>query len=67
KHPERYEKLIKTGEAVVKDPAFKKAVLKAKLPWNLIKYGSPADCAAYAKEIMAVGKDFAGLMSSKKQ
>jgi len=67
KHPDRYAKLIATGKAVIEDPDFKKAVLKAKLPWNLIKWGTPEDCAAYAKEIMSVGKDFSDLMSSKKK
>jgi len=64
--PMRGGELIATGKAVIEDPDFKKAVLKAKLPWNLIKYGTPEDCAAYAKDIMAVGRDFASLMSSKK-
>ena len=67
KHPDRYAKLIATGKATIEDPDFKKAVLKAKLPWNLIKWGTPEDCAAYAKDIMAVGRDFADLMSSKKK
>jgi len=65
KHPDRFKKLVATGEQVINDPDFRKATKKAKLPWNLIKWGSPEDCAKYAAEIMAIGAQYRSMMKGK--
>jgi putative tricarboxylic transport membrane protein len=62
KHPEKFEKLISTGKKVFKDPAFRAAVEKIGVPWEVISYGSPEDCAEDAKRIMEMGREFSHLM-----
>jgi putative tricarboxylic transport membrane protein len=62
KHPERVALLQSTLDKVFADPDFKKAVKKAKLPWELISPGNAADCAKYVKNITAIGTEFRDLM-----
>jgi putative tricarboxylic transport membrane protein len=65
KHPDRFKVLQETAKQVFTDPDFKKAVIKAKAPWPFINYGGPEECAAYVKEITAIGNEFKGLLSGK--
>ena len=65
KHPDRYKVLTDSVPKVFADPEYKKAVLKTKAPWELIKYGKPEDCAAYVKNITAVGEQYKDLLTGK--
>lgn len=65
KHPDRFKVLQDTAAKVFKDPDFKAAVEKAKAPWELIQYGDAKECAAYAKNIMAIGEQYKDLLSGK--
>jgi hypothetical protein len=64
KHPDRYQKLLDSAHLVFTDPAFKEAVIKAKAPWSLItpRHGR-AECQAYVDNIMAVGREYKGLLT----
>ena len=66
KYPERFKILNKSLKRVYSDPAYKKAVLKTKAPWENIQYGSPKVCADYAKSIAAIGKEFKSFLTGKK-
>ncbi|MDA0655356.1 MAG: tripartite tricarboxylate transporter substrate-binding protein [Proteobacteria bacterium] len=69
KYPDRFKILQETAKQVFSDPDFKKAVIKAKAPWELIDYGGLAECEAYVKNITAIGNEFKDLLSgmSKKK
>ena len=66
KHPDRFKVLTDTMKKVYSDPAYKKAVLKSKAPWEYIAYGGPEECAKYAKAISEIGKDYKELLTGKK-
>jgi tripartite-type tricarboxylate transporter receptor subunit TctC len=66
KHPDRYQILTDTLKKVYSDPDYKVAVEKTKAPWEFIKYGSPEDCATYAKNITTIGEEFKDLLTGKK-
>ena len=65
KHPDRFKLLTDTLAKVYTDPAYKKAVLKTKAPWELIRHGTPEDCAAYVKNITAIGEQYKDLLTGK--
>ncbi len=65
KHPDRFKVLTDTLQKVYTDPAYKKAILKTKAPWEYIGYGDAAACAKYVKEITAVGEQFKSLLTGK--
>ena len=67
KHPDRFKVLNDTMVKVFDDPDYKKAVLKTKAPWENIRYGDAAACAAYVKDITAIGERFKSLMTGKKK
>lgn len=62
KHPDRYERLVKTGMAVFADPAYKAAVIKAKAPWSMITPGGKDECKAYADNITRLGNEYRDLL-----
>jgi tripartite-type tricarboxylate transporter receptor subunit TctC len=62
KYPEQFEMLVSTGKKVFEDPAFRAAVEKIKVPWEIISYGSPEDCARDAKNILAIGREYSHLL-----
>lgn len=65
KHPDRFKILNDTVQKVFTDPAYKKAVVKTKAPWELIKYGNADACAAYVKNITAIGQEYKDLLTGK--
>ncbi|HIF79446.1 MAG TPA: hypothetical protein EYQ05_02545 [Gammaproteobacteria bacterium] len=65
KYPDRYEVLTETLLKVFDDPDYKAAVIKTKAPWELIRYGNPAECAAYARAMTEIGKDYKDLLTGK--
>jgi len=65
KHPDRYKVLVDTLKKVYTDPAYKKAILKTKAPWEYIQYGGPEVCAKYTAEITAVGEQFKSLLTGR--
>ena len=65
KYPERYQLLTDTLKKVYTDPAYKEAVIKTKAAWEFIGYGSPEDCAKYAKSITAIGEEYKDLLTGK--
>jgi putative tricarboxylic transport membrane protein len=65
KHPDRFKVLTDTMQKVYTDPDYKKAVLKAKAPWEYIRYGDVAECARYAKAITEIGKEYRELLTGK--
>jgi putative tricarboxylic transport membrane protein len=58
KHPDRMKILEDTLRKVVETEAYKKAVVKAKAPLELISAGGPAECAEYVKNITAIGEEY---------
>jgi len=66
KNPENFKILEDTLKKVFPDPAFKKAYLKTKSPWEFVGYRSPEQAAEYAKGIAQVGTEFKELLSGKK-
>jgi putative tricarboxylic transport membrane protein len=64
-HPKEFEMLLSSGKKVFSDPAFRKAVEKVGIPWEIISHGSPEQCAEDAKKILAIGREFAGLLTGK--
>ena len=67
KYPDRFKVLNDSLVKVFADPAYKKAVKKTKAPWENIRYGDAEACAAYVKDITAVGERFKGLITGKKK
>ena len=65
KYPERYQLLTDTLKKVYTDPAYKEAVIKTKAAWEFIRYGSPEDCAKYAKSITEIGEQYKDLLTGK--
>ena len=65
KYPDRYKILTDTLLKVFDDPEYKEAVVKTKAPWNLIRYGNPAECADYAKAMTDIGKEYKDLLTGK--
>ena len=65
KHPDRFKTLTETMKKVYTDPDYKKAVLKAKAPWEFISYGGPEECTKYAKYITEIGKEYRELLTGK--
>jgi tripartite-type tricarboxylate transporter receptor subunit TctC len=63
KHPERYERLVKTAMQVFEDSAYKEAVLAAKAPWELIAPGGAEQCKKYVENITAVGQEYRDLLT----
>lgn len=64
KHPDRYQKLVDSAEAVFADPAYKEAVIKAKAPWSMITPNHlRAECKAYVDNVMALGREYKTLLS----
>jgi tripartite-type tricarboxylate transporter receptor subunit TctC len=63
KHPDRFDKLVKTGMKVFKDPAYKEAVVKNKGSWELINPGGAAECSEYVANITALGKQYRNLLT----
>jgi hypothetical protein len=57
--------LTETLLKVYDDPEYKEAVVKTKAPWELIGYGSPDECAAYAKAMTEIGKEYKDLLTGK--
>ncbi|HIC59685.1 MAG TPA: hypothetical protein EYG65_07525 [Rhodospirillales bacterium] len=66
KHPDRFNTLETTLKKVFADPAFKKAYLKTKSPWEFIGYRGPEACAEYSRNISKIGEEFKELLSGKK-
>jgi len=62
KHPDRMKILEDTLRKVVAMEAYKKAVVKAKAPWELISPGGQKECAEYVKNITAIGEEYADLL-----
>jgi putative tricarboxylic transport membrane protein len=67
KYPERFKVLTDTLQKVYTDPAYKKAVVKTKAPWEFIKYGNAEDCAKYVKYVTDLGQDYRSLLTGKKK
>ena len=65
KHPDRFKIMTETMRKVYTDPDYKKAVLKAKAPWEYIVYGGPEECAKYASDITEIGKEYRTLLTGK--
>jgi len=65
KHPDRFKVLTDTMKKVYSDGDYKKAVLKAKAPWEYISYGGPEECAEYARNITEIGKQYRELLTGK--
>ncbi len=65
KHPDRYKVLIDTAKKVFPDPDFKKAVIKAKAPWEFIDYGGEAECEKYVADIIKIGNEFKDFLKGK--
>jgi hypothetical protein len=65
KYPDRFKILTDTLKKVYDDPAYKEAIIKTKAPWEFIGYGSPEDCAKYAKEMTDIGKEYKDLLTGK--
>jgi hypothetical protein len=65
KDPDRYGRLVETAKAVFADDAYKQEVAKAKAPWELITPGYEAECKAYVKNIMEVGREYRDLLAGK--
>jgi tripartite-type tricarboxylate transporter receptor subunit TctC len=65
KYPERYKVLETTLKKVFDDPAFKKAYLKTKSPWEVVGYQGPDACVEYGKYISEIGEEFKDLLSGK--
>ncbi|MFT5538498.1 MAG: putative tricarboxylic transport membrane protein [Alphaproteobacteria bacterium] len=62
KYPDRMKVLEDTLRQVVALDAFKKAVIKAKAPWELISPGGQKECAEYVKSIVAIGNEYRDLL-----
>ncbi len=62
KYPDRMKVLEDTLRKVVAMDAYKKSVIKAKAPWELISPGGQKECAQYAREITAIGEEYAELL-----
>ena len=65
KHPDRYKLLTDTLLKVFDDPDYKTAIEKTGAPWELIGYGGPEECAAYAKAMMDIGAEYKDLLTGK--
>lgn len=65
KYPDRYKILTETLLKVYDDPAYKEAVVKTKAPWELIRYGGPDECAAYARAMTEIGKEYKDLLTGR--
>jgi tripartite-type tricarboxylate transporter receptor subunit TctC len=65
KYPDRFKILQDTFMKVFKDPAYKKAYLKAKGNWEYVNPGGVKECAEYAKNIAEIGGRFKSLLSGK--
>ena len=65
KYPERYKILTETLLKVFDDPDYKAAIVKTKAPWEFIGYGNPDECAAYAKSMTEIGKEYKELLTGK--
>ncbi len=67
KHPDNFKKLEATLKQTIADPAFKKAYIKTKSPWEYVAYRNADEAAAYAKGITEIGKEFKTLLTGKKK
>jgi tripartite-type tricarboxylate transporter receptor subunit TctC len=65
-YPDRFKALNDSLTKVFGDPAYKKAVVKTKAPWENIRYGDAASCKAYVESITAIGERFKPLLKGKK-
>jgi len=65
KHPDRFKILTDTLKKVYDDADYKEAVIKTKAPWEFISYGDPDECAAYAKAMTEIGKEYKDLLTGK--
>ena len=65
KNPDRFKILTETLLKVFDDPDYKEAIVKTKAPWEFIGYGNPDECAAYAKAMTDIGKDYRDLLTGK--
>lgn len=65
KYPDRYKMLTDTLVKVFDDPDYKTAIEKTGAPWELIGYGGPEECAAYAKAMMDIGAEYKDLLTGK--
>jgi hypothetical protein len=65
KHPDSFKMLETTLKKAIADPAFKKAYLKTKNPWELVGYHNSEEAAAYAKGVTEIGREFKNLLSGK--
>jgi putative tricarboxylic transport membrane protein len=66
KYPGNFKKLETTLKQTIADPAFKKAYLKTKNPWEYVGYRGADEAAAYVKGITEIGKEFKALLTGKK-
>jgi tripartite-type tricarboxylate transporter receptor subunit TctC len=64
-HPDQYEILTKTLKKVYENPAYKKAIIKTKAPWEYIKYGGPEECKKYVQYITQIGEEYKSLLTGK--
>jgi tripartite-type tricarboxylate transporter receptor subunit TctC len=65
KYPDRFKILTETLLKVFDDPDYKEAIVKTKAPWEFIGYGNADECAAYAKAMTDIGKDYKDLLTGK--
>jgi hypothetical protein len=67
KYPDRYKTLVSTAEKVYGDPAYKKAVVKTKAPWEYFLYGSAEDCKKYVTSITEIGQQYKHYLTGKQK
>lgn len=64
--PDRFEILKKTAKETFEDPAYRKAVEKAKNRWEFNEYADQAECTESAMEVVALAKKYKDLISATK-
>lgn len=67
KHADRFRLLNDTLKQTFADPAFKDAIVKAKVPWEQIEFGNREQCTAYVKQITEIGEKFRPLITGEKK
>jgi len=64
--PDRFEILKKTAKETFEDPAYRKAVEKAKSRWEFNEYADQAECTESATEVVALAKKYKALITATK-
>lgn len=65
-YPERYEILKKTAKETFEDPAYRKAVEKAKNLWEFNEWADEEECTKQAQEVVVLAKKYKSLISATK-